>query len=363
MFAYYLLVGAPLLMALLMYSLKHRYQLNRMPCQKEVIRTFFLIYFLLLAFRAESVGADTWNYLSKFRNARNSTWTEFVFSRTSEHGYAFLTKLISILTGSEQIFLAVIALITVYPIAKLYMEESEAPVLTISLYLILPMFQMAFSGVRQSIAIAFLPAAYRCIKEKKLFRFLAVVWAASLFHSSAWVMLALYPVYHARISRKSLIWVVPALAALVLFRSQIFLLLYSVILRVFGEREIGFEETGATSMLLLFAIILAFSYLFLGETDKETSGQRNILILSVAVQSFALVNRLAMRVNYYYLTFLPLLLPKVIRRIPYRNKWFGYLVEAVCCAYFLLYFFRNAFSGLGGGGSLGIFPYIPFWNA
>ena len=363
MFAYYLLVGAPLLMALLMYSLKYTYRLDRMPYQKEVIRAFFLVYFLLLAFRAESVGADTWNYLSKFRNARYETWTEHVFSRTSEHGYAFLTKLVAAVTGSEQVFLIVVALITVYPIAKLYMEESESPVLTISLYLILPMFQMAFSGLRQSIAIAFIPAAYRCIRERKRFLFLLVIWIASLFHSSAWVMLALYPVYHARISRKSLIWVVPALAALVLFRTQIFLLMYSVILRVFGEREIGIEETGATSMLLLFAIILTFSYVFLGKTDEETGGQRNILILSVAVQSFALVNRLAMRVNYYYLIFLPLLLPKVIRRIPGKNKWFAALAEFVCCAYFLFYFFRTAHSVMGSGGSLGIFPYIPFWSA
>lgn len=363
MFAYYLLAGAPLLMALLMYSLKYRYRLDRMPYPKEVIRIFFLIYFLLLAFRAESVGADTWNYLSKFQNARCSTWTEHVFSRTSEQGYALLTKLISTITGSEQVFLAVIALITVYPIAKLYMEESESPVLTISMYLILPMFQMAFSGVRQAMAIAFVPAAYCCIQERKWVRFLLVVWIASLFHQSAWVMLVLYPVYHARISRKSLIWVIPVLAVLVLFRTQIFLLLYSVILWVFGEREIGVEETGATSMLMLFTIILVFSYLFLGETDEETSGQRNILILSVAVQSFALVNRVAMRVNYYYLIFLPLLLPKVIRRIPSKNKWFATLVEFVCCVYFLVYFFRTAHSVKGSGGSLGIFPYVPFWNA
>lgn len=363
MFAYYLLVGAPLLMALLMYSLKYKYRLDRLPYQKEVIQVFFLIYFLLLAFRAESVGADTWNYLSKFQNARYATWTEHVFSRTSEHGYAFLTKLVATFTGSEQFFLAVVALITVYPIAKLYMEESESPILTISMYLILPMFQMLFSGLRQGIAMAFIPAAYCCVRERKPLKFLAVTLVASLFHKSAWVMLALYPVYHAKISRKTLIWVIPALAALLIFRTQIFLILYSVMLQVFGMEEIGVVETGATSMLMLFSIILAFSYLFLGETDEETSGQRNILILSVAVQSFALVNRLAMRINYYYLIFLPLLLPKVIRRIPGKNKWFAQLVEFVCCAYFLFYFFRKAGSSVGGTGSLGIFPYVPFWNA
>ena len=360
MFAYYLLVGVPLLMALLMSSLKYTYQLNETPYQKEVIRSFFLIYFLLLACRAETVGADTWNYLSKFRVACDSTWTEYVGGRTSEWGYAIFTKLISSITRSSQIFLLIVALITVCPLAKLYMEESEAPVLTISLYLILPMFQMQFSGLRQAIAMAFIPSVYRCIKEREKIRFLLVVWIASLFHQSAWVMLVLYPVYHARIPRKALIWVVPALAAIVVFRTSIFMVLFSVMRLVFSEDSVVIEETGATSMLMLFVIILAFSYWFLGETDEETSGQRNILVLSVAVQSFAMVNRLAMRVNYYFLLFLPLLLPKVIRRIPGRNKWFASLVEFACCAYFLIYFLRKANSGVGG---LEIFPYVPFWNA
>ena len=360
MLAYYLLVGVPMLLALLMHSIKHTYQLNRVPYAKEVIRVFFLIYFLLLAFRSDIIGVDTWNYLAKFRAASYSTWEKYVGGRSSEFGYAALSMLISYVTNNEQVFLTIIAAITVYPIAKLYMEESESPLLTISMYLILPMFQMLFSGLRQAIAMAFVPAAYQCIRKRKVFGFLTVVWIASLFHRSAWVLLLLYPVYHAKISRKAMILVVPALVAVIVFRVQIFLLLYSVIVAIFPENDANVVETGATSMLLLFSVILAFSYLFLGSTDEETSGQRNILILSVAVQTFAMINRLAMRVNYYYLLFLPLLLPKVIRRIPGKNKWFAELVEIICCAYFFFYFFRKANSGVD---SLGIFPYIPFWNA
>lgn len=360
MFAYYLLVGVPLLLALLMYSIKYTYRLNRVPYTKEILRGFFLIYFLLLAFRSAEIGADTWNYLSKFQSARQSTWIEYVFSRSSEQGYAFFAKLISCFTDSEQLFLTIIAAITIYPIAKLYMEESESPLLTIGLFLVLPMFQMLFSGLRQAIAMAFLPAAYHCIRERRLFKFLIVVWMASLFHTSAWVLLLLYPVYHARIPRSALIWVVPVLAAIIVFRRQLYMLLFTLLASAFYEEHGIIVETGATSMLLLFSIILVFSYLFLGSTDEETSGQRNVLILSIAVQTFSMVNRVAMRVNYYYLLLLPLLLPRVIRRIPSKNKWFASLVEFVCCVYFLVYFFRTAHNG---ADTLGIYPYIPFWNA
>lgn len=360
MFAYYLLIGLPLLLALLMYSIKYTYRLNEIPYRKEIIRAFFVMYFLLLAFRSETLGADTWNYLSKFRTAQHSTWADYVFSRSSEHGYAFLTKLVASVTDNEQVFLAIVALITVYPIAKMYMEESEAPILTISMYLIFPMFQMLFSGVRQAIAMAFIPAVYRCIREKKLLRCILFVMIASLFHKSAWFMLVLYPVYYARIPRKALIWVVPALITVVVFRVQIFIFLFSVMNNMFYSEYAVTEETGATSMFALYVIILLFSYLFLGNTDSETSGQRNFLILSAAVQVFSMVNRAVMRVNYYYLLFLPLLLPKVIRRIPAKNKWFASLVELGCCVYFLFTFFRKAHTGVD---SLEIFPYVPFWNS
>lgn len=360
MFAYCFLLAVPLLLALILYGIKRTYRLNQMPYQEKIIEVFFVIFFFMLAFRGSTVGADTWNYLAKFRAARSSSWLEFLDTSTSETGFALLTKLISEFTGSEQIYLTVIALITVLPIARLYTQESESPILTISLYVILPMFSMLFSGLRQAIAMAFVPLAYQYVKDRRLLRFLITVWIASMFHRSAWLLLALYPVYHMKISRKSLLWVIPLLLGIYVFNDQIYTLATRLLSRLLAEE---FSETGATgaySMLILFSMILIFSYVFLGDADEETIGQRNILVLSVGLQCFALVNTIAMRMNYYFLLFLPLLLPKVIKRISNRNKWFGYAVQFVCCAYFIYYYLEKAYSGESG---VSIYPYIPFWAA
>lgn len=359
MFAYYLLVGAPLLLALLLYGMKRTYRLEKVPYQSKILGLFFLICFCLLAFRASNIGSDTSNYLSQFYVARNMSWRDYLREKSSEIGFTVLTKLISEISGSGQFYLAIIAFLSVYPLAKLYREESESPILTISLYLILPMFAMQFSGLRQAVAMAFVPLAYSYVKTKRWGRFLAVVLIATLFHKSAWLILLLYPTYHINISRKALLWAIPALFLVYMFNEQIYVGLIAIANNLYSDRYAETTETGAYSMLFLFAIILFFSYLFLGDTDVETKGQRNILFLSVAIQCFALVNRVAMRMNYYFLLFLPLLLPKVIRRIPYKNKWFASMVEIVCCAYFLYYFMDKM---LSGQSAFGIYPYIPFWK-
>lgn len=359
MFAYYLLVGAPLLLALLLYGMKRTYRLEKVPYQSKILGLFFLIYFCLLAFRSPVTGVDTWNYLAKFRTAGNISWAQYLNGKTSEVGFSVLTKLIASFTANEQIYLSIMALLTVYPLAKMYMEKSESPILTISFYLILPMFAMLFSGLRQSMAMTFVPWVYECVRDKKKIKFIVLVWIATLFHKSAWLMLLFYPVYHANITRKALLWVAPALLLVFVFNDQLYMSIIAVANELYSERYGETTATGAYSMLFLFAIILIFSYFFLGNTDEETTGQRNILVLSVGLQCFALVNTIAMRMNYYFLLILPLLLPKVIRRIPYKNKWFANMVEIVCCAYFLYYFMDKA---LSGQSAFGIYPYIPFWK-
>lgn len=358
MTAYYLLTGVPVLLALLMYEIKRVYRLERPPYQRAVIWSFFGIYFFLMACRASVVGIDTWNYLSKFQTARHTGWVEYVSASSSE-GFALLTKLISAVTGSEQVFLAVTSLLIIFPIAKLYAEKSESPLLTISLFLVLPVFSMFFSGMRQSLAIALVPLAFRYVQEKKPWRFLLVVVLATTFHKSAWLILLLYPVYYMNITRKALLWAVPLLVLVYVFNDQIYLAIVNVSYYVFAQRYSYTGATGAYSMLVLFVILLAFSYMFLGDTDEEATGLRNILVLTVGIQCFALINNIAMRMNYYFLVFLPLLLPKVIRRMSGRNKWFAGIVEFVCCVYFFYYFLQKAYTAQGG---FNIFPYVPFWN-
>lgn len=356
MLAYIILIGVPLLYLCFLHFLRSAYRLERVPYRKNVLKVFFLIYFFLLALRASTVGTDTPNYLNKFYQAAYFTWPQWLSRGTSEVGFTFLTKLIRVFTDNEQVYMTIIAAIIVCPVAYLYCRESEGPVLTMALFLVLPIFGMFFSGFRQAIAIGFAVPAFYCVREKKKLQFALIVLAAMLFHRSAFILSVLYPVYYMRLTRKKLIWIVPALLLIYVLSDRIFSVLMVLLSYIYRGQEWEVVSTGAYSMLLLFSLLLAFSYVFTDESSSpDIVGLRNILVLSVVLQCFASVNTLAMRVNYYFLLFLPLLIPKVISRASRKNMLTCRVANVVFCVYFFYYFLSNRQSGFS------TFPYVPFW--
>lgn len=64
------------------------------------------------------------------------------------------------------------------------------------------------------------PAWYSA-KDKKLVRFILVVLLAMQFHTSAFMLFLIYPLYYAKITKKWLWFVVPCMVALYFFRMPI----------------------------------------------------------------------------------------------------------------------------------------------
>ena len=77
------------------------------------------------------------------------------------------------------------------------------------------------------------------------------------------------------------------------------------------------------------------------------------------IQCLALVNNVAMRLNYYYLIFIPILIPKVIDGAKAENKKTAKLSECVFVIFFIAWFFKEAYFG---ANLLHAFPYTPFWK-
>ena len=115
----------------------------------------------------------------------------------------------------------------------------------------------------------------------------------------------------------------------------------------------------------MFILFAAFAYIVPDETkmDRETLGLRNILTLAVFFQCFASVHVLAMRMNYYFILFIPLVLPKVLEFPKKEFKQVAKLGEVVLTAFFLVYFVMTVVKGYTTGDSaLNTIPYIPFWE-
>ena len=355
MLPYYILIFSPFLFSLLksrkILVNKKIYTLGN----AQIIGLFFFIYLTMLILRDVSIGRDLINYSSLFKSYLYRDWKN-ILRLDIEPLYIVLNKIIGMFTSNFQWVIVITSFLIAIPVWITYRKEIEDPLLTISLFIILPTFVMFFSGLRQSIAIALGMIAYEMTKRHKLIPFLLICVLAVGFHYSASVLFLMYPLYRAKITRNWFIISIPVLVMIYVFNKQFFLILTAL----FGRYESNIRETNAYSMLILFILFAVFSFVIPDEEkiDEETYGMRNFLLLSLAIQLFVPLNSLVMRMNYYYIIFIPLLIPKIIKCCERRWNQVALLSKYVFLLYFLFYFFDH----MPSGNILDTFPYRFFWE-
>lgn len=319
---------------------------------------FFVLLTVLVMLRHESVGNDTRNYISYFEQFSLMDWNMLKRS-TLEIGYALYNKVVSLFSKEPQFFLAVAALTVsalIYPTYKRLCVDTS---LTIVLFCFLSTFVMMFSGIRQMLAVGIGFVSYELTRRGKLVFFILTVLLAMSFHTSAFMLIVMYPLYHARITKKWFYVGIPVLLFLFARNEQVFSAL-ALILEQYTEYDTEISATGAYTVLILFCAFTAFAYLIPDERrmDEEMIGLRNFLLISLVIQMFAPLHSLAMRMNYYYIIFIPLLIPKIIEARSKRWNQVAIAGRHIMVVFFVLYFFYNANSG----ENLNVFPYHFFWE-
>lgn len=355
MIPYYILITLPIIPLLFKHKGVKLGKNITISKNEFSIGLFFVILFVLVSLRASTVGVDTPNYIYYFDSFCKMSWKELFFDK--EPAYAILNKLISFISTNPNVLFFALALIYIFPIAKLYIEHIEIPTLTIAMFISMSTFVMLFSGIRQSIAIALGVIAFYFTKNKKLIPFILVVLLAIMFHRSAFMIAFMYPLYHIKITKKWLLVVVPLMLAVFVFNKPIFNFLA---IFISGSYEVKVSSTGAYTMIVLFAMLSVFSYVVVDEEkmDSITFGFRNFLLLATTLQMFAPLNSLAMRMNYYYIIFIPLLIPKIIKSTSLRWRQVSNLATYVITVFFFVYFLFS----VPAANSLHTFPYQFFWE-
>ena len=352
---FYLLLLVPILMQNIVIR---GFYIDSKKRNQSALTFFFFWLTVLVMFRHESVGNDTANYIYYFKSYLQLDWTR-IWTTDLEAGYSVFNKAATLFSDDPQVFLAIAAVAVSAMIYPTYKRLCTDTTLTIALFCIMSTFVMMFSGIRQMLAIGVGFIAYDFTRRKKLVWFILAVLLAMSFHTSAFMLAFMYPLYYARITKKSLYAVLPILALCFVFNRQIFGVL-ALILEQYTTYDAEITLTGAYTMLILFGVFVVFSFLIPDERkmNEEINGLRNFLLLNFALQMFAPLHTLAMRMAYYYIIFIPLLLPKIIECRSRRWNQVAILGRHVMAIFFLLYFFISA----SDGSSLNVFPYHFFWE-
>ena len=328
---------------------------------KLTIVLFFVGFFALLSLRDIAVGIDIKTYKEFSKICHSTSWTK-LSALSWEMGYTLYNKFLTTIYNNYRFFLIVTAAVILIPIYKLYSKEKRYCVLLILLFINMPCFLMIFSGLRQAIATSIGVWAYMALDDKKYALSVALVSLACCFHISAIVLLLIYPAYFLKIKTRYLLYVVPILIAIFVFRYPIF----SLILNSVPSKYLMFygkiEQTGAFGMLILFGLFLVFSFVILDEThmsDKDYF-MRNMLLISTAFQIFVPVHGLIQRASYYFLIFVPVSIVSIVQAPKKKMKNVADVAIVVMGVFFFLYFFYNA--AFSKDNLLNVFPYKFFWS-
>lgn len=367
MIPYVLLMFMPLFISSFITQYKCKYTFGyeikeKILKQNCMLHVFFIMLLLLLALRDETIGRDLSNYKYYFEKISLMTKEE-IFEYDLDVLYTSLNWSVSRFTDDFQVFLGVVALITIIPVVSLYSEDREHSFLKIVLFMNMSTFIMMFSGLRQAIAISIGLIAYRCVKKKKLLLFIVFVIIAWGFHHSAFMVFLFYPLYHFSFKKKHLWFVVPVIICVFIFNKQIFMMVTSLIDSDKYSSEIS--NTGAYTMIILFIMFAFFSYVIPDEKimDKETLGLRNFLLIAVLLQCFSPIHTIAMRMNYYYIIFIPILIPKIITYAKDELKEIAYFAKVILILFFVSYYLFNTYNSCQTGiSALDTYPYVPFWK-
>lgn len=356
MWPYILLVAVPLIIQnkeLCLTARDKQYRTKQLS-----MKLFWILLLVLLILRHDSVGRDLSTYRTIFQSIAQSDWKTAVF-RNSEIGFNFLCKSISIFSVDFRYIIVISALLAVYSVSRAYIRYSNDTALTVSLLIITSNFVLLFSGLKQAIAISIGLLAFEQVRKRQIVVFLLITFIAMLFHTSAFMLLFMYPLYHLRLHKGSLLWIVPSLAIVFVFNEQLFSYLTNI-LALFTKYDGTIQYTGSYTMLVLFIIFAIFSYVVPDESslDCDTLGMRNFLLFAVALQMFAPLHTIAMRMNYYYIIFIPLLIPRIINCCSQNWKQVAYTARHVMIIFFVSYFFIKVVSD----NSLDAFPYHFIWD-
>lgn len=355
MVPFFILITVPIII----YPFSKNIKVNGYRLEQFPLLLFFIMLTFLVMFRHPSIGNDTEKYILFFNNTVGVPWNKITWG-SLEVGFQFYMKMITLISGEPQFFIAVSGLIVSALLYPTYKRLCVDPSLTIVIFCVLSTFVMMFSGIRQMFAISIGLLAYEFTRKRKLIFYLICVAVAVSFHTSAFMLIFMYPVYHIRITKKWLIAVVPVLAAIFVFNRPIFQFI-GPLLGEITRFDYGVTSTGAYTMIVLFALFTVFSFLIPDESlmEEETIGLRNILLLCLIIQFFVPLNFLAMRMNYYYIIFIPLLIPKIIQYSRPKWKQFALVGRYVMLIFFYVYFI---YSGFTSPYNLHVFPYHFFWE-
>ncbi len=256
-------------------SLEERERLRNIYSQ-----TMCFIIFLIAAFRPFDISLDTREYVSEFLIGDFGS-----VSSLDNSGFIYLLSTIRHFFGGSPRWLLVITS-AFFPLALYsFMKRIKTDCMGLAIFILLMMmlgfFDFILSGMKQTIAIAFILWSYKYLEDNNFVKFLLCVVLASLFHSTALIALIIYPLRKFNLGFVQLITI-----GVMLFLSSYasgvvtWVVENSFLSDQYENYIADYESSVSNSMLIIFGLLTG---LVLISWKKIKENKQNVVWFNVAV--------------------------------------------------------------------------------
>lgn len=312
---------------------------------------------IMSAFRDDTVGNDTHNYMVLFDNIRVYPIKAFTFRY--EIGYVIFNKAISLFTSNAQWLLIITSLFIWISVCRFFVNYSDRPSLSLFFLITIGLYAFFISGIRESMAIAICLFAFPLIQTKRPILFIITVLIASTFHISSLIFIPAYYLYNNKMSLKMKSIVVLVTISTTILFDRLLILAVKWFPRFNSYLTTDYNNgtirlASVLNALLVFGLYLICQYFINKDGNSTDEGYNNLLLFGVALLiasfSFNLLDRLA---NYYTI-FLTITIPNILTKSITKTKITCLVIIVyVFIAYFMIVqFLRPEWSS--------IYPYHTF---
>ena len=234
--------------------------------------TMFLVIGIMavvLGFRSETVGMDTYPYMRYYEYVTDLTYGHM---EIGWNAMCVVGNKIGLSPYDFNFVVAILTLIPYYFIAISFKDRKLNGYVLFSLYS-LGFYLLMFNGMRQFLAMSIILLGYKCLEKNKIIYFLIFIFLATTIHYSSFLAIALLPMLKIRLNTNRIFVVV-----FITFITGIFLG-KTFFLSVSGKYAHDVESFGLRNSLTYTLVVGLLTNLFtIFLYIKTTSLQNNFWI-------------------------------------------------------------------------------------
>ena len=311
----------------------------------SILKLLCFITFCILGFRSYSIGSDTSSYIEEY------IYGDY-FIRSVDQGFSYFNYWLHEFGLTPRLYLMIVSLIIVLPVFAFISHYSQInKSFTVLLYLTIGNFTFNLTGMRQSLAIAFILIGLVLFNriERTLPKYIIVILAiyfAYMFHYSAIVCIILIPLlwfsdYRFPKDKKLIKILLIALPITIMYSTKyVANVVNFFMISKYEDYETSFGDANVISYIVIPYCIYLYT-LFLYYRSNSSDWEKNFCfycsIVHMCLAACTLYMPMLGRFEYYFSMPLICLIANLTMELPLSTRQlFVFAISIVCMAFFLI---------------------------